>query len=93
MKLEPSQKRTVFAPNLENALGIFNGGINFQAVANDAGVGHQTRKVFIVKSRNVLELEIRVSPGKTLTFFQNRFPRQPRLVDLEDQTLEQTFIR
>ena len=92
VQLEPSQERTVIASQPEDAFCVFDGGRDFQTVANDACICEESRNVIITKGRDRLGFEARIGPFETLALFQDCFPRQPCLVDFEDQTLEKLIV-
>ena len=87
-----AQERTVIASQPEDAFCVFDGGRDFQTVANDACICEESRNVIITKGRDRLGFEARIGPFETLALFQDCFPRQPCLVDFEDQTLEEPIV-
>lgn len=76
----------------ENLLRVDDGGIDLQTVADDARILEQARAVFGGIFCDLRNFESAVGFAEVIRFFQDRDPRQPRLVDLEDQPLEEFVV-
>ncbi len=74
------------------ALRVFNGGVDLQPVANDAFVAHQALAVVSREARHALDMESGECLTKGLALFQNREPREPGLIDLQHQPLEEAVV-
>lgn len=72
-------------------LGIAPGGVEFQAIADDARIEHQFVDLGVAHLRHALHVEAEQHFTITLAFAQHRDPRQPGLEPFEQKQLEQTL--
>ena len=72
-----------------NDPGIVDDRRDFQPVAHDAGIGKQTRDIRIAETSYPIDFVTSKGGAKGGSLLQHRQPGQSRLVDLEDQPLEQ----
>ena len=56
--------------DFENPLGVFDGGIDLQAVTNDPWIVEEPEPIFLAISRHRLEVEVVIGPAKPLLFLQ-----------------------
>lgn len=72
-------------------LGIAPGGVEFQAIADDARVEHQLVDFGVTHLRHALHVKAEQHLAIALTFAQHSDPRQPGLEPFEQKQLEQTL--
>lgn len=72
-------------------LGIASGGIEFEAIADDAGIEHQFIDFSVAHLRHALHVEAVQHLAVALAFTQHGDPRQPGLEPFEQKQLEQTL--
>ncbi len=72
-------------------LGVAAGGLEFEAVADDAGVEHQLIDFSVAHLRHALHIEAVQHLPVALAFAQNGDPGQPGLEPFEQKQLEQTL--
>src|SRR5438270_3401272 len=90
--LQPVLKTAMFFLQLEDGIGIFDGGIYFQAVPNDARVGQEAGAVSVSIGCYLFNVEVVVGLAEACLFPEDGLPAQSCLVDLEDQSPEQFVI-
>src|SRR6185436_6515366 len=90
--VEPVREGAVRPAQGEDAFGVFDGGVDFEAVADDAGVLQQARAAAGVIAGDALDGEVVEGFAEGGAFAEDRQPRQARLVDLEDEALEQAVV-
>ena len=88
MGVEPLRERA----DLPQPLRILDGGLDLQPVADDAGVRHQLRLARFGESRDALDVEASERLAERVALLQDGEPRQARLVDLQDEPLEQPVV-
>ncbi len=72
-------ERTVFLPDSQDALGVFDRCFYLEAISDDTGIVEQAGDIFSVVSGNALEVETIKRFSITLSFFQYRKPAQAGL--------------
>ena len=92
MGIEPSRERTVALPQGKQRPGVGDRGLHLEPIADDAGVSHQPRHVTRAEPRHNLGVETAVRRAERIPFLQNGEPGQPRLIDLQNQPLEQLGV-
>src|SRR5687768_9191316 len=92
MCIEPLRERAVRLAQRENALRIFYGGVDFQAIADDAGVAEEAFAAAGVEARHFLECESGKCIDERLALFEDREPRKPGLIDLQHEALEEPVV-
>jgi glycyl-tRNA synthetase alpha chain len=84
----PEQRRWIF--QLEPGLGVLAHSLEFEAVADDAGVLHQgVFDVFVCEHRQSLHIKAEQHLAIALALLQHGDPRQAGLKSLEQQQFEQ----
>lgn len=72
-------------------LGVAPGGVEFQAIADDARVEHELVDFGVTHLRHALHVKAEQHLAIALTFAQHSDPRQPGLEPFEQKQLEQTL--
>ena len=88
---EPPQVRVEAAellPHLQERAGVGDGGVDLEAVADDARVGQQRGELRGIVPRDLDRIEAVENLAVTRTFPEHRFPAQSGLRAFEDQELE-----
>ena len=85
----PEERHRVF--QRQPGLGIASGGIEFESVADDAGIEHQFGDFRVAHLRHSLHVEAVQHLAVALAFAQHGDPRQPGLEPFEQKQLEQTL--
>lgn len=85
----PEKRHRVF--QRQPGLGVAPGGIEFEAIADDAGIEHQFVDFGIAHLRHTLYVEAVQHLAVALAFAQHGDPRQPGLEPFEQKQLEQTL--
>ncbi len=85
----PEERHRVF--QRQPGLGVAAGGLELEAVADDAGVEHQFIDFGVAHLRYPLYIEAVQHLPVTLAFAQNGDPGQPGLEPFEQKQLEQTL--
>lgn len=92
MVFEPFFERAEFFLDLDNGFGIFDGGVDLEAVPDDAGVGEQPFAIFVSVGSDFFDVEIVIGFAEAFFFFQDGLPAETGLVDLHDQSAKQFVI-
>ena len=92
MTTQPAGKRAIFFLNFDNTASIFNGRLNFQAIANDPWIVKEPETMFLIISRYALKIEVMIGPAKPFPFFQNDQPRETGLIDFKDEAFKEEVI-
>ena len=92
MLVEPGGEGAVVLLQSLNDLGVVDGGLDLEAVADDAGIVQQALAVGGEVAGHGGDVEIVVRPTKVFLLLQNGEPREPRLVDFQYQALEQRRV-
>jgi hypothetical protein len=88
---QPANEPWLLADVLE-AARVLDGGVDLQAVADDAGVGQQPRTLGLAVRRDHVDVEAVPRAPEVLPLLQDREPGQAGLVDLENETLEEAVV-
>ena len=89
MRIEPGGKAAVRRPQRQHLPGVVDGGLALEAVADDAGVGPETLRVARAVARHRFDVEAAVGLPEGLALLEDGEPAQSRLVDFQDQPLEE----
>ncbi|MBV6402804.1 MAG: hypothetical protein CNIPEHKO_03118 [Anaerolineales bacterium] len=92
MRVEPVFERAEFFLQFANPLCVLDRRVHFQAVADDPRVGEEAGAVFLAKLRHLCNVKSTIGFAEVLRPLQNQNPRKPRLIDLEDQSLEEQVV-
>lgn len=92
MEVEPGFERAEFFLQFENFLRVDNCRIDLQPVADDSRVGKQAGAGGFVVLCHLADVESAVGFVEVIRFFEDGDPRQPRLVDFQNQPLEEFVI-
>lgn len=92
MRFEPGFEGAVRFLQLQNGFGIFDGGFYFEAVADDARIGHEALTVGFGIGGYFFELEVVVSFAEGGFLLEDGFPAEAGLVDLEHEAAEELVI-
>src|SRR5438132_5441016 len=79
-------------PERDDAPGVFNGGVDLFAIANDAGIAHQPLTIARRETRDPRDIEACVGLPKGVAFPEDRLPRQAGLIDFQDEPLEKLIV-
>lgn len=90
--IQPGFEGTIFFLYLPDFLRINNRCVHFQAVTNDTRVAKQARNILFTILCDFLNIEPMIGFVEILSLPQDRDPGKSRLVDLEDETLEQQIV-
>jgi hypothetical protein len=74
MGIEPAFEGILFRVERQNPPGVFDGGVNFQSVADDAGVQEQPGAIRFIIAGNFLQIKVIISAAKVISFFENGDP-------------------
>src|SRR4051812_14577554 len=89
MRVEPLAERAMGLLDRDDALCVLDRGGDFQPIADDPFVFQQRLGTH---SRDARHFEVLERAAKRLALLQDRQPRQSRLIDLEDESLEERVI-
>src|SRR2546423_10246256 len=92
MLIQPTLERPKFFLNFFYRLCIFNGGLNLQPVADDAGILQQEPDFFISVPRYLFDRELVKGFIKIFFLIEDGSPGKPGLVDLQHQSCKQFII-
>ena len=92
MRIQPAFEGTKLLLQCENFLRIDDGSIDLESVADNACIRHQAGAVFVAVLRDRLQAEAVVGLLEIIGLLENGDPRQARLVDFEDETLEEQVV-
>ena len=92
LRVEPRREGAVLGDEGHHALRVVDGGVDLQAIADDAGVGEETVAIDLAIAGDHVRIEAVVGAPETLALLQDGLPRQPGLVDLEDEPLEEPGV-
>ena len=90
--VEPVFEGAVFGLDGEDLAGVVDGGVDFQAVADDAGIGKQALAVLVVKCGDGGDVKAAIGSLKGVLLAQNQRPAQAGLVDFQHQPLEKFLV-
>jgi hypothetical protein len=89
---EKEAERAMLFPNRQVTLGVFNRGLDFTAVADDAGVGEQARQVMRIVAGDLFRVEIVERAPIMVPLAQDGQPVEAGLRAFENQHLEQAAV-
>src|SRR5690606_20241594 len=92
MMFEPLFERTVLFLQLLNGLGVFDGGVDFQPVPDDAGICHQAFPILFGVGRYLVDIKLVVCLSEGIFFLQDGLPAKPGLVYFHQEPAEQFMI-
>ncbi len=92
LRIQPVFERPVFLLNFQNFAGIVNYSVDFEFVADDAGIRKQTSPVFVLVSGNFLNVKIAECLPEILLLVQNRGPGKTGLVNLQNQSPKEFIV-
>ena len=85
-------ERSEFLLDFKHGAGVGHGGLNFEPVADDAGILEQRVDFTFVVTGDFSRIEVVERLAIILPFVQDRLPAQARLGDVEHQKFEQLTI-
>jgi len=88
----PGGEGIMAGPDRLKPAGIFNGCVNLQTVAHDAGVGKKSRSVLLPVSSDPVDIEAMVSALEGRALFEHQEPGQAGLIDLQHQAFKQDAV-
>lgn len=89
VSIEPAGKRPVRISQRLDPPRILGRRLDFEPVADDPRISEQTLDIGWSKGGDAVDVEIGEGGAKCRSFFEDCQPRQPRLVDFEDEPLEE----
>ena len=89
MGVEPFGERSVRLAQAQHHAGVVDRRLDLEPVPDDAGIGHQPRLVAPGEAGDDLGIEPAVRLPEAVALLEDGEPRQPRLVDLQDEALEE----
>ncbi len=92
MRVEPVFERAEILLQFEDPPRVDNGRVDLEPVSDDARVGEEAGAVFVPESGDFYDVEPAIGFAKSLRLFENKNPRESRLIDFEDQPLEEQMI-
>src|SRR5205807_2980254 len=92
MRGEPLRERSVALAQGAEAFRILDGGVDLQPVADDPFIGQQALAFGAGEARHAVDLEPEESAPEGLALLEDREPGEPRLVDLQDEPLEEGVV-
>src|SRR5712692_11020672 len=85
-------ERAEFPPDFEKGAGVSHRRFDLEAVAHDAGIGHQSLHVARPETRDLCRVEPDEGPAVVVALVEDRRPGEARLRAFEDQDLEEAPI-
>ena len=85
-------KRRIFFEKLQESAGVFDRGLYFQAIADDAGVLHQAVNIFLAVAGDAPGIEVVERLAIVVPLPQDGQPAETGLGAFEDQHLEEPAI-
>src|SRR6185437_1936384 len=92
VRVEPIGEGAVAFPQHLEPARIVDGGVDLEAVADDAGIGEEPFAVTLVEGGDLVDVEAGEGLGESLALPEDGEPGEPGLVDLQDQPLEQHAV-
>lgn len=81
-----------FFLDLEEGLGVADGGFDFQAVANEAGVFEQRAYFAAIEAGNFFWIEVGENAAVVVAFFEHGVPTQASLDSFESEKFEEGAV-
>src|SRR5262249_47139012 len=88
----PAGERAELAAQHLDPLGVLDGRVDLQAIADDAGVGQQAGAVALAIAGDAVDLEAVVGALEGPPLLEDRWPARAGLVGLADETLEERCL-
>jgi hypothetical protein len=92
MSIQPAFEGIEFFSQSLNSFGVLDGGVNLEAIANDARICKQTSSVLFREFSNFINVEAAVGFAEIIGFLKDRDPRESSLVDLKNKTFEEQVV-
>src|SRR6185436_20864474 len=92
LRRDPAGETAMSGGKLFDLPRIGDRGLDLQAVADDAGIGEQALHVALAVARDLGDREAVVGAAERLAPLQHQLPREARLIDLEEEALEQRIV-
>ncbi len=92
MALDPATERAELGLQQEDALGVENRRLDFEPIPDDTGIAHQASLILLVVRGNPRNLITVTGAPEVILFFENRLPREPRLIDLKQKAAEEFVV-
>lgn len=92
MLIEPGLKAAVLVLQGEEGLGVGDGGLDLEVVADDGGVLHEAGDIVGGEGGDGGDIEGGVGEAESHGFFEDSYPGEAGLVDLEDEALEEEVV-
>jgi hypothetical protein len=92
MMVQPCREGPVGLLDLQDAGGVGDGGLHLQAVPHDARIRQEALPVLLPEAGHLVHPEAGVGLSERVPFLQDGEPGQARLVDLQDQPLEEKVV-
>src|SRR5579885_2722510 len=92
MPIEPGGEGAVLVPELLEPARILDRRIDLEPVADDAGVAQQPLHIARAEFRHRIDVELAVGAPERRALVEDREPREARLVDFQNQALEQHAV-
>ncbi len=92
MCIQPAFEGAKFLAQSSNPLGVLNGGVDLEAVSNNARVSKQSGTVFLCEFGDLVYIKAAIGFAEVICFLQDGDPRKPRLIDLKDEALEEQVV-
>src|SRR5262245_40510564 len=85
-------RETGFLLQLQQRLGVGDGGLHLEAVAHNAGICHQPGDILVRVADDARGVEAVERPAEILALLEDGEPRQARLEALQHELLEQRAV-
>ena len=92
LRVQPGAETAVRCLQALDGAGVLNGRPDFQAVADDAGVGEQAGDVGLAIGGDGGNIEVVIGATQVVRLAQDGAPAQPRLIDFKDKALKQAVV-
>ena len=85
-------QRVELPEEIDSSLGIVDGGHDFAAVSDDAGIGEQALNIAFIEGGNGVDIEVSKRSTKVVSLAKDGEPRQPRLEAFKAHLFEQASV-
>ena len=92
LRVQPGAETAVRCLQALDGARVLDGRVDFQAVADDAGVGEQAGNVGLVIGGDGGNIEVVIGAAQVVRLAQDGAPAQPRLIDFKDKALKQAVV-
>src|SRR5688572_20629920 len=89
VSIEPASESGVRFSHLDHPPCVCDRRLHLHSVSDDAGVLQQQLNILLTKAGYSVDIKISKRPTKPSPLVKNRLPREPRLVYLQNEALEQ----